>query len=902
MPGSVVAGILLAALAQGPTQAPSLPIDPAAAGLAQDASTRLSSRLALDAFALLRTPGVTAQEIDVALDMALIGAQLRPDSVEAWRDVLALADFIGTGQESATRVQAQALDQLARLQPKDQLVLLRKLGLAIASRQTAEARMKGYELALSPNYAATLAPPIVSRLALDAALLQNRLGDARAFESWLGKACATDPSNPVAAEMRAGLSASLDAADVVATDLVAAINANPASYDLYSRFARLLMTQGAYEGARRMARNADLAVQPQFELQGFDPVTPIVIERCLAEWAAGSTEQARRRLHEFDQLRLSIFRQVAQRQGLAGTKQDVESLGIAPDGQAEVLRLALELADQSMKTTGTSAPSDQGGSVASVRDGVLKALDAQAADVAAHVDASAATKTAPLLLGAQLCAASLGPESVTRQWIARVEAIAPLDPRALARFEGWIALSRGDAPTARKHFQESDPDAPMTMLGLAEAARLEGKSDESLTILKSLAVRDAAGPIGLLARARWEAQSGKPLSLPKAEQFERIAQGVHAYWDAVLRFEKQAMLIEAKPVDSTLRPFDPLSVRITVTNVSPYPLAFDDGGPLQPSLALQPTRLQRGTANDLASILQLDGALSLSPGESISVESDLRRWPVGQAVEQRPLDSASISFRAVGNPVFIGRGIGIGAMGAETLIQPMIVSAPVVSDAWIESAIAAIRNPDTADDLLDAALLIWVGAGGEVQTKERLDALTEAANAADAATRAQRAADLDATTKARAKGLEPPPEREPILPEPIDESKYPLAKWTDQVWEAVAASIARMPPHAQAWLLLISPARSTGMDRVRDAVRSVEDPVVRLCYLYGAIVTQDDPVLAQELASGDPARAMRAEGLRAMLRRNLQGALDLRKIELDRQREFDLTSPSPDATTSPRGR
>ncbi|MBM4111542.1 MAG: hypothetical protein FJ254_09350, partial [Phycisphaerae bacterium] len=332
----------LAAWPQGdsapPAEPPILPVDPTASGLAADAARRLASRLALDAFALVRTSGVTAQEIDVALDMTLLGARIVPDSIEAWRDVLALADLIGQGQESAAAVRAEALGQLARLQPNDQVILLRKLGASIGSRQTVDARMKAYELALSPAYAGTLAPPVASRLALDAALLQNRLGDATAFESWLGRACTIDPSNPVSAEMRAGLSASLDSPEVVAKDLVLAIKANPASYELYSRLARLLLSQGAYEGARRMARNADYAVRPQFELQGFDPVVPVIVERCLAEWAAGSTEQARRRLHEFDQLRLQVFRQVAQRQGLAGTKQDIESLGIAPDGQIEIMR------------------------------------------------------------------------------------------------------------------------------------------------------------------------------------------------------------------------------------------------------------------------------------------------------------------------------------------------------------------------------------------------------------------------------------------------------------------------------------------------------------------------------------------------------------------------------------
>ena len=877
-----------------PGEPPILPVDPAASGLAADATRRLASRLALDAYSLVRTSGVTAQEIDVALDMTLLGARITPDSIEAWRDVLALADLVGQGQESAAAVRMEALSQLARLQPKDQVILLRKLGTSIGSRQTVEARMKAYELALSPAYAGTLGPPVASRLALDAALLQNRLGDAMAFESWLGRACTIDPSNPVSAEMRAGLSASLDAPDVIANDLVAAIKANPASYELYSRLARLLLSQGAYDGARRMARNADFAIRPQFELQGFDPAIPIIVERCLAEWAAGSTEQSRRRLHEFDQLRQQIFRQVAQRQGMAGTKQDIESLGFAPEGQIEIMRLALELADLALATTGPgatgSAPAKVD-AVASVRKAVLDGLDAQAREVGLHDDASPAQKVGPLLLGAQLCAASLGDEADTRAWLARVEAIAPLDPKALARFEGWMALKRGDAATAGKHFAESDPDAPMTMLGMAEVHRLSGRSAESLAVLQSLAVRDAAGPIGLLARTRWEAQSGKPLVLPRAAEFERIAKGVPEFWDAVLRGEKQAVLVEGRPVDATLKPFDPLLVRLTITNVSPAPLAIDDGGPILPSMVLQPTRLQQGTQNESPSIVQLDGALVLAPGASVNVESDMRRWPVGLATEQRPLDSASVTFRAVSNPVFVGRGVNLGALGAEAVIEPMIVTAPITNDAWIESAIAAARNPDTPSDLLDVALLMWVGASAEVQSKAREDALTNALNAADAATRVQRAADLEAIERAKAANQPPPAEREPVKPEPIDESKYPLVRWQVPVWDAVAASTTRMPPHAQAWLLLISPGRSEGMDKVRDAVRSVQDPLVRLCYLYGAIVTQDDPVMAQELASTDPVRVHRAQGMQAMLRRNLQGALDLRKMELDQQREFDLTSP-----------
>jgi hypothetical protein len=894
-PGSVAAQPWQGAPTPG--EPPILPVDPAASGLAADATRRLASRLALDAYSLVRTPGVTAQEIDVALDMVVTAASIMPDSVEAWRDVLALADFIGAGQESCASIRAKALGELARLEPGNQVVLLRKLASAISARQTAEERMKGFELALAPAYAATLAPPIASRLALDAALLQNRLGDAPTFEHWLGRACTIDPANPVSAAMRAGLSASLDAPERIASDLVAAIKANPSSYELYSRLGRLLMSQGAYEGARRMARNADFAVRPQFELVGFEPVTPIVVERCMAEWAAGSTEQARRRLHEFDQLRLRVFRDVARQQGLSGSREDIENLGFAPDGQTEVLRLALQLADESLARQSAAPPAPSAPSpsasdeVAKVRTAVLQGLDAQARSIEGHEDASVASKVAPLLLGAQLCAASLGPERETRDWLARIEAVAPLEPKALSRFEGWISLARGDAATAGRHFAESDPESPLTLLGLAEVQRLQGQAAESLATLSKLAIRDAAGPIGLLARARWEAQAGRRLDLPRARDFERIAKEVPEFWDAVLRNEKSAVLIDGRPVRTMLEPFDPMVVRLTITNVSPFALAFDDGGPLLPSLVLQPTRLQSGTYSDPLGVVQVDSALALMPGGKTVVETDLRRWPVGLAAEQRPLESASISFRAVMNPVFVGRGVALGALGAEAPIEPMFVKAPITNDAWIESAIAAVRNPDTASDLLDAALLMWVGAGAEVQAKQRDDAVTNAAGAADKENRARRSADLQAIEEAKAQGKAQPAMRDPIEPEPIDESKWPLVRWRDPVWDAVAASIARMPPHAQAWLMLVSPARAEGMDKVRAVVSKVQDPTLRLAYLFGAIVTQDDPVLKDELASTDPVRVTRAQGLLATLRRNLQGALDLRKIQEGQQPEFDVKSP-----------
>ncbi len=879
---------------------PSATTDAIANGLAEDARDRLSSRLALDAFTLMRTPGVTAQEIDVAADMTRLAAELTPDRVESWQDVLAMADLIGPGEEWAARWRDKAVAKLSAMQPANSVLLLRRLAAAISSKQTAEARIKAFDVSLSPTYVKSLPGPVASRLALDAGYLLNRLGDAPGFESYLITSCTLDPANPVSTELRAGLAASIDTPEVAATDLASAINANPASYQLYSRLCRLLMSQGAYEGARRMARNADRAVAPQFGLLGFEVTTPIVVERCLTEWAAGSTEQARRRLHEYDELWRGGLRAFARQRGMSGSAADIESLGIAPVTEVEVLRLALEMADESLASLpaadGTAPSADattkRRDAVDAARREALEGLDAQARSIAGHTAAGIAAKAGPLLLGAQLCAASLGSEATTRNWIAKVEAIAPLDAKTLARFDGWIALKKGDATTALEHFKQADADAPLTRLGMAEAQRLLGDSAASLDLLASLARQDAAGPIGLLARTRWQVQSKKPLMAPKADAFERIAASVPVYWDAVLRNEQRPLLLDGEPVKSNLRPFDPMRVRVTLTNTSPYPLAIESGGPIDVAVALQPTRLQDGTMNEPPCIVQMDGALVLAPGAKVTTESDLRRWPVGLLVEQKPLVSASITFRAVSNPVYVGRGASVGALGAESLIEPMVIAAPVTNDSWIESQLHAIRNPDTAGDLLSAALLMWVGARAEADEKDYADAVVNAEAAAAAASQAHRLAYLEAVKEAQAKGTEAPTEPEPVPPEVIDPSKWPYAKWKDAVWHGITESIVRMPNEAQAWMLLVSPGRSDGMDSVRAAVRANDDAVVRLCYLYGAIVAVDDPVLAQELASTDPVRANRAQALQSMLRRNLQGALDLRKRERG-GREFDPAAPAP---------
>ena len=154
-------GALLAsagvAWAQAPAATPApAPIPVRGAAVKQAARSTedlLSEAWLADAFSIARDDDVNAAGYEAVLDIALRCAALTPNRRSAWEAVLLFADKCEAGSpDAAVAARRNALAQLARLDPGDDVIRLSRIADAIDAHPTAEARVRAYEQVLDPQH------------------------------------------------------------------------------------------------------------------------------------------------------------------------------------------------------------------------------------------------------------------------------------------------------------------------------------------------------------------------------------------------------------------------------------------------------------------------------------------------------------------------------------------------------------------------------------------------------------------------------------------------------------------------------------------------------------------------------------------------------------------------------
>ena len=96
-----------------------------------------------------------------------------------------LLDMAVVAERDALR--DQALEQVGRLDSSDDVIRLRRLNVAVDRHHTAEERIAAYEKILAEKNRDRLGPAVASRLALDLAFLNRRVGNTEAFADWLAQ-------------------------------------------------------------------------------------------------------------------------------------------------------------------------------------------------------------------------------------------------------------------------------------------------------------------------------------------------------------------------------------------------------------------------------------------------------------------------------------------------------------------------------------------------------------------------------------------------------------------------------------------------------------------------------------------------------------------------------------------
>lgn len=765
--------------------------------------------------------------LEGARTLMTLAARLDPDNPYIWRLALDLASALEEGDDASARLGSEALEQLSRLDPDDQMVRLRRLIDAVSRRQTAEERIEALERLLEPSAIERIGHGVGARLAFELALLRQRTGDSAGFERELIRALDLDPMFPEATEIAAGyfrMRAPGKAEE--ASSLRAAVLANPSRTPAALGLAALCLENAAYGAAADILNVEAEAVETKYADDEFDA---LLADLVLAFWGAERPEMARavyeKRQGQVDSVLRSQFEQ-------NGVPMTVD--------QRRKARMPLlpALATNVAAVVHAREPSFAKAAVmnaASAADFSILKLERAEADKASIAAAALEGAFVQLWLDGEV--------SKAKELIDRAEISAQVSPEARARFDGWLAIRAGEAARAKELLAPLASADRAAALGLAVAQESLGERKEAARGFLEIARAMPASAMGLWARERLRAIVGnKDVQVVSgAAEVERAAALPPEFMELMQR-GRESMLLRIKPRLFEVRAWDPILFDIEFTNRSDWPLAISPDGPLMDTATLSASvnAAGRKVAVPAFTIVPIDRVFCVMPGETLTVPFDISLTDVATAIRADPVNGSLISVHSIVNWRPNSSGIEPGPMGIEVESPVVHVAGEKVTREWVETALARLSSADSTTDAEAVALLAF---------------------AINRVSRAPESLEAGA--------------REALAAAPA----------------AITAAVPRLSPEARAWLVLAAPIGRRASDQgtagevveaaagggielpstVKElepfdaALRADTHPLVRAAWVAARVRRSEDPVLASCADSNDPELAVFARNYRAWL-------------------------------------
>jgi tetratricopeptide (TPR) repeat protein len=784
---AIVAGTLdgaAAAQARDPDEAP-----PAAATPRQ----RLAVEIMRAAVSVASTAPLTADAIDLAVTLADEAVALDPESTAAWRLLLKAATLA-----ERTDLQTKAVERLVQLDPTDETVRLQRLNLALNRYQTAAERVAAYERLLVDENIPGIGEAIASRLALDLALLKQRNGDIEGFSRWLTRALVLDRSNRTAAAIAAGFfRANVSNPAGEAELLVNLFLADPTDIGTQLDLAQLLLDHGAYRGAFRMYTMATGGLTANQT----PPSNDLLADFAIAQWAQGDADGAlitiERRQMELDE---------AMRLSEAAKNRELTRADLAKIKSPLHPTLAAVTAVIKSARGDADAPQAVAAAVTAYEDGIGRMTSA--------TPPVPPERVAERQLEIAWIALWLGADSAKPlALVAAADATVPLTDQARRRFEGWKALKDGETDRAIETFTPLAPDDPASAVGLALALQQAGRTRDAARELLALNRAQPGSMIGIWAANELARVLGQRVPLSEdASAMERLIASIQPALDRSVREPSMAVTLRLTPLSPNPGPYEPVMLRVDVTNNSTLPLAIDPAGPLRPQVFVIPT-INTATPlgiEPLPVIVDLDSRLRLMPRQTVTTEVDLRTHPLGDLLNVMAVRGGLLKLAAYSNFVANADGsIMPGLYGMEVQAPIIRIDGVRQDDGWLERAIAKMSDVHASpSDLAVTMALLY----------------SEVAHAS---------VDRDTT-----------PERRELL------------RAADS---ALPDAFARLEPTWQAWLLCLLPAPIKSKQAILSMARKSEAREVRLAYLLFHVTGPNDPMLDAVRRSDDASLRVVAE-------------------------------------------
>jgi tetratricopeptide (TPR) repeat protein len=606
---------------------------PPVQGADRTPSQRLADQFVRDAAELLETDPLTSECLDAALQLVQEAIALVPRDADLWRlarDVAALAE-----REDLRR---QAIQQVAKLDPADEVAKLMRLSLAVERYQTADERIVAYETLLSEDNRWQLGDAVASRLALDLALLHRRRNEMAAFSRWLGEAAAIDPGNRSAAAVAAGFYMASGGEPYGGAELLVNLMlTDPGDLTTRSTLANLLLTNGAYDGAARIL--SDL-VDHRYLV---DPMTGEgwLINHALAQWAAGEPDVA---LATLDR-----------RQQDADHRHRGEARRDQPDLSAlEIARMAAPL-DPKLATLAAAIRSRLGSpdaasmALADAVDAFERTIEELAADPEADPQV-----VARLHLELAWVASWLGADAdLIEQHVDAADGLVELTELARLRFAGWQALRGGDPAGAEAMLAPLAETDPAAHLGLALARLDQGDRRDAAAHLRDIARAQPGAMLGVWAgEALFEILGRRAPLTGDATRLDELIQSVPRVFDRYLENPTHCFGLRLEPTEVRFAPMTPVIIDAVIANNSTHPLGIDRDGPLRPQLLMQVSARMPGAVKSIdleAIIVDIDRAVTLQPKQRLRVPVNLSRTSVGRLLRNNPVPGMILRIKGTIN-------------------------------------------------------------------------------------------------------------------------------------------------------------------------------------------------------------------------------------------------------------
>ncbi len=778
---------------------------PAPATGTEGTRARLADALMREAVLLVSPTDILPIEIEAAVYLSRQSALLIPDEPERWRVVLSISSLAVATLPMAEEASREAISQLARLCPEDEVVRLRRLVDVVERRETVEDRAAAFETLTTPEATKTIGVDIASRLCFDLALLQSRVGNDEAFASNLERALVLSPSFPAAAETAAGFIAERITDPVAEAELlVTAAMANPPEVRLWSRLGALLMQEGAYDAAIRVNKIALACAKTQ---EAYIEVIDLLVgESALAHWGAGREADAlvevRARLTHNREAFTTLVADM--NPGLSRVEAaTVEApISMLLTSIEAALCVVLNAPDAAKFASGVATIAVDQQEMGDARKRQRDARGNKSPD-----DPAATRRAAGSLVDAATTAAILGGDAAAIEAALAGAKKRGVGDEELAGFAAWKMLST-DPKGAAEQFAMLTVQTPATEYGRARALLATGDRQAAARSFLAIAQGSRGTLIGLLASEQLRLLVGQRLPpSPEVSKLDGVVASIPSTIERYVSNELTAITFRAVPEKRELKPFDPIWYRFTLKNISTMTLAVTPSGPIKQHVLLQPRMLMPGALvvdRLTPEIIPFDRAIELSPNESMTMRWNFAWTGVGYRAVLHPITGVIVEFRGAASYSAEVGGFKVASMGAPAEVGGVEIEGVRVTPEWISSAIEAAARAQTDDDILNIILLGFA-------IKEKL------------------------------------------VPEEL----------RDKAWTAIAEGFDKLSKEAQAWVVFSAPVGVPGVQALLDKVRATDSGLVRMAYLFNYCRTTDDPQLSAAMRSGDPFAMYAAQTVQA---------------------------------------